>query len=643
MKDKERFYLSLTIAVTIFFSLFCLSVNLLDKIYEHLHIYLRFQHSELLFNVVLCYVTLILFILYRYWKKALRKKQELEDIVSSINSDVLMVGDSQGKIIKCSKSVKKMLDYDVEEIVNRKTVRSIIDIHSKQSNENKWHDSAKNNNINFGMATGKKRNGDTVPLEITIGNLRHSDDKVILLRDITKRKNAEESLQEMASKLVAINAHLEHLVKIDPLTELLNRRGIEEYLVIESNMARREGAPLAAILLDCDNFKKINDTMGHAVGDVVLKEVGKRIKESLRSSDHIARVGGDEFLVFLPGTRLAEAVSVSEKLRIAISTSPLPVSSESINVTASLGVASLPSGVSSIEEIMSLTRLPLQRSKTMGKNTVSTSEKASSKGRKSMSASTDITGKLLRGDCMYAVCQPIFHLTEERVAGYEFFGRTTIQNFETPSQFLGFSLENNILTHVDLQCLKISVAASSTLKLKARFHVNLLPSTMLATPVENLLKIFPPERKRSTFCLEISEQQFIGDPTYFKEYIRALKEAGILVAIDDLGFGRSSLESLIILEPDLVKIDRTYVNGIGGDTGKRRPLERMIKILGGLGAEIIAEGIETKEDLNILKEMGVIYGQGYLWGKPARIQPEIKKILKDTDKKVCEHPIKLVR
>ena len=101
----------------------------------------------------------------------------------------------------------------------------------------------------------------------------------------------------------------------------------------------------------------------------------------------------------------------------------------------------------------------------------------------------------------------------------------------------------------------------------------------------------------------------------------ALKENGILVAIDDLGFGRSSLESLIILEPDLIKIDRLYVNGIAHDKAKRRSLDRMMKILRGLNAKHIAEGIETQDDLEVLQEMGVSYGQGYLWGKPTAVLP----------------------
>jgi EAL domain-containing protein (putative c-di-GMP-specific phosphodiesterase class I) len=342
---------------------------------------------------------------------------------------------------------------------------------------------------------------------------------------------------------------------------------------------------------------------------------------------------------------MAEALSVSEKLRIAVSTRPLPVASKPINITASFGVSKVPPEVSSIEEILSLTRLPLQRSKSKGKNIVSIAQKNSI--IKTSPTSKNIIGRLLQGDCFYAASQPIFHLTEERVVGHELLSRSTIENFEMPVQFLGLALENDILTHVDLQCFKNCIAGTALLKPKVRFHVNLFPSTMLSTPIESLLKLFPQGRKRWEFCVEISEQQFIGDPAYFKEYITALKEAGILIALDDIGFGRSSLESLVVLEPDLVKIDRSYVNGIAKDKGKRMSFQRMLEIFKSLETQQIAEGIETKEDLNILKEMGVAYGQGYLWGKPSRIQtPEQKEheaVLKAADTKKWEQTPALLR
>ena len=119
-----------------------------------------------------------------------------------------------------------------------------------------------------------------------------------------------------------------------------------------------------------------------------------------------------------------------------------------------------------------------------------------------------------------------------------------------------------------------------------------------------------------TFCIEISEQQFIGDPACLRDRVAAFKEKGIEVSIDDVGFGRSCLESLIILEPDVVKIDRVCVNGASKDPDKRRLLLRLVKVSRALGAENVAEGIESREDLALLRDYGVRYGQGWLWGKP---------------------------
>jgi EAL domain-containing protein (putative c-di-GMP-specific phosphodiesterase class I) len=150
-----------------------------------------------------------------------------------------------------------------------------------------------------------------------------------------------------------------------------------------------------------------------------------------------------------------------------------------------------------------------------------------------------------------------------------------------------------------------------------RFHVNLFPSTIIDTPIDRLLTLFPPNRKPGNFCIEISEQQFIGDPAYLRDHVAALKENGILVAIDDVGFGRSSLESLIILEPDIVKIDRKYVSGIADEPAKARLLRRLVKVVNALGAELIAEGIERKDELDLLLEIGIEFGQGWYWGKPS--------------------------
>ena len=135
MKGKEGIYLSITIAFAFLFFLFCLPVNVIDNIYESLRTYTSFPHSEYFFKVVLIFLTITILLLYRYWNHGLKKEKELDDIISSIHPDVLIVANLEGKIIRCSRSVKNMFDYDAEEIINRKTFQSILDIKSKQRDE----------------------------------------------------------------------------------------------------------------------------------------------------------------------------------------------------------------------------------------------------------------------------------------------------------------------------------------------------------------------------------------------------------------------------------------------------------------------------------------------------------------------------
>ena len=621
-QSREGFHLTLTVTLTTLLTASYILINVFEEVNGFLAGYLGIPHTITIFHLVLAYLTVLIWILYRRWTVALKGQNELKDIISGINTDVLLVTDKEDRIIRCNTAVQRMLGYTSEELIDQRTIRSLIipapRPPRKQSPE------ADRDKYRTEEVTARKKNGEAVSLEVIEGDLRQSQGRVYLLRDISERKTAERSLMELTQELEATNQALQKLVKTDPLTGLMNRRGLEEQLTREINRAQHEGWSIAAILLDCDGFKQINDTLGHAVGDAVLKSIGKNLKNALRRSDPIARVGGDEFLILLPGNRLAEALSVSERLRLAVATSPLPLSCESVRVTASLGVAMLAYETSSVEEILSLARQPLQRSKQNGKNLVSAAGDDASR-HYPVRAAADTVERLLQESPFYAASQPIFNLQDQTLAGYELYGRCTVAGLEMPAEFFGFSMENNILSYVDLKCLKTCIAATDSLHPKAPFHVNLFPSTLLTTPIENLLKIFPKQASPGSFCVEISEQQFIGDPSYFKECVRALKEHGILVALDDLGFGRSSLESLILLEPDLIKIDRGYVHGVSHDKAKRRSLDRMLKVLMGLRVTHVAEGIETREDLEVLRDMGVAYGQGYLWGKPVAVPPSMRE------------------
>ncbi|MBX9691104.1 MAG: EAL domain-containing protein [Cyanobacteria bacterium] len=432
-------------------------------------------------------------------------------------------------------------------------------------------------------------------------------------------KRAEEALREASNRLDAATSRLEALANHDPLTECLNMAGLEMSLKKEFERAQRGGWNLVAVLLDCDDFDRINAQLGHGVGDVVLKEISKRMKETVRPTDHIARIGSDEFLLLLPDTRFAEGMLVAEKIRLSVAESPLRLASETIRVTASLGVLALPYEFCSIEEVLSLVRLAVRESKMLGKNRVSSGEKHKRQGQPDRDALEELTEKLRKGDCFRAVSMPILHLPDEGLVGYEILSRGPDGAFEMPVDLFRVSVEYNLLTIVDLRCLKTCLAASveERYEKNATIHVNLFPSTIIDTPIDRLMTLFPDDAANGRFCIEISEQQFIGDPTYLRDHVQELRKRGVQVAIDDVGFGRSSLESLIILEPDIVKIDRKYVSGIAQEPTKERLLRRLVKVVNALGSNLVAEGIECREELDLLLDMGVLYGQGWYWGKPS--------------------------
>jgi diguanylate cyclase (GGDEF)-like protein len=438
------------------------------------------------------------------------------------------------------------------------------------------------------------------------------------MRHAIDLKRAEEALKDLTFRLEAATSRLEVLANLDALTEVLNRAGLERALQSEFDRAQRGGWNLVAVMLDCDDFDRINESFGHAVGDVVLKEIALRLRETLRPTDHIARIGGDEFLVLLPDTRLAEGMLVAEKVRLAVAENPLRLVAENVRVTSSLGVVPLPYECCSIEEILSLARLAVRDSKTTGKNRVSSGERHKSVVHQDKEALAELTETLRKGDCFRAVSMPILKLDDEQLVGYEILSRGPAGAFEMPDDLFRVSVEYNLLTIVDLRCLKTCLAATKDPKFlpNTRFHVNLFPSTIIDSPIDRLMALFSNMSNGNSFCIEISEQQFIGDPAYLRDHVATLKEHGILVAIDDVGFGRSSLESLIILEPDIVKIDRKYVSGIADEPAKERLLKRLVKTVDALGSELIAEGIECREELELLLEMGVQYGQGWYWGKP---------------------------
>jgi len=435
------------------------------------------------------------------------------------------------------------------------------------------------------------------------------------IRYAIERHRIRRQLQSVTEELKTVNRKLERLAMVDPLTDVMNRRGLQQILTRELELLKREESGLLVLAVDFDNFERINQSLGHVTGDIVLKEMARRLRRSLRASDYIARIGGDEFVILLPQTRFAEGVQVAEKIRLAISQSSVSVSGgEGVYITASLALGTVSHDTPTIDQMLSKAHIILHRSKNSGKNRVAYDGDLSHESEESGSNLSTVREALQKGEAFHALKQPIVDLRTQQNVAYEFLSRSRVNGFEMPDDFFRFCLEMNILTLVDHHCFKACVKASQDAPPLARFHINLFPSTMIDMPVDCLIETM--NGRAAEYCIEISEQQIIGDPSYLADSVVSLKREGIRIAIDDVGFGRSCLESLVLLEPDIVKIDKKWVMGIKHDATRRRSLSRLLKVTRSLGSEVVAEGIESKDELEVLQDFNVIYGQGYFFGRP---------------------------
>ncbi|MFH1801145.1 MAG: diguanylate cyclase [Candidatus Omnitrophota bacterium] len=439
-----------------------------------------------------------------------------------------------------------------------------------------------------------------------------------VLHHAVDRHHIKEKLASVTERLRESNLRLETMALLDPLTELYNRRGLHQALRRETQILSREGGKLMVLFLDIDDFKKINNSLGHPVGDVLLKEIAKKIQGSVRGSDHVARIGGDEFMLLLPNTPFKEGLYLAERLRSVISNTTLVISEkESLRITASFGLTKVPAHTTSVDDLLAISDPFLRQSKNEGKNRISY-PLLSEPEESIQSLSPGYMAELLRqGHDFFALRQPILCLTDQSLVGYEFLSRFRNDDVCMPDDFFRVARENNILPLVDHHCFRSCVSAATDLPPKMHRHINLFPATIIDIAAEEFVERLSENCPAQSYCLEISEQQILGDSSHLIVPVEEFKRCGVLVAVDDVGFGNTCLESLILLEPDVIKLDKRYVRGIAQDLHVERSLRRILKVAEDLGAEVIAEGIETKEDFDRLKEVGVKYGQGYYLGMPA--------------------------
>ena len=435
---------------------------------------------------------------------------------------------------------------------------------------------------------------------------------------------AAASVLSTALLRIQSESRVAYLAQFDALTGLPNRTLFADRFSQMIMQAKRREAPLAVLFIDLDGFKAVNDTLGHAGGDALLKEVALRLQSTVRAGDTVARISGDEFAIVLGDlARLEDAALVAQKVIDGLAATA-KIGGKEVFVTASVGIAAFPGDGADAETLLGAADAAMYRAKQSGRNAFQffTAEiNQRSRARAQMGA--DLWRALEREELMLAY-QPKVDLATRRITGAEALLRWKHpeRGLVPPAEFIPVMEETGMIVPVGDWVLRRACEDLKTWQAAGRavgpVAVNLSARQFRRADLDTHIKALLAEVgvHPSLIELEITESQLMHDPAQGIRVMRALREAGIRIAIDDFGTGYSSLAYLNSFPVSALKIDRSFVKDMSRKAGDATIVRTIIEMARSLGCTVVAEGVETEEQATFLKLLRCEQAQGFLFAKP---------------------------
>jgi diguanylate cyclase (GGDEF)-like protein len=418
------------------------------------------------------------------------------------------------------------------------------------------------------------------------------------------------------------------LAHYDALTELPNRRLLDEILRRSLKTAEAENGRVGMLFIDVDRFKRFNDRLGHAAGDRVLRHVGRRITRAVREGDIVGRIGGDEFVVIMPTLpdRVA-AEGIAQRLLDEVS-QPVPgFEGPDLRVTLSIGISVFPDDGGTSDELFNTADTAMYRAKATGRSAWQSYESGLGSASGDSAKRAKRVGEALDRGEIIAHFQPVVDLRDGRVVAFEALARWNhpVTGLTGPAAFIDIAEETGLIVRLgeailDQACRQVS-----------RWRRTIAPSLRIAVNVSPLqLRDFGFVKMMRTILgrydlpaealeIEITEGMMLGESAQSIEALRELSEAGVRLAIDDFGTGYSSFSYLRLLPVTSLKIDQSFVAELNApktlESGTTI-IRGIISMAKGLGLEVVAEGVETRAQFELLRAEGCHFGQGYYLGRP---------------------------
>jgi diguanylate cyclase (GGDEF)-like protein/PAS domain S-box-containing protein len=459
----------------------------------------------------------------------------------------------------------------------------------------------------YGELVNRRKDGSLYTEEQTITPVRDEHGEIAhfitIKQDVTERKHHEQKITYLASH--------------DPLTGLPNRRALEENL--ERVVARaRRGLERALLFLDLDNFKLVNDTMGHAAGDQLLVTLTGLLAEHVRDGDLISRQGGDEFAVLLEGTSLAQARQIAERMRTTVDAFRFQFAGHSFELGVSIGLVPV-TGQQTSQVLLAQADIAMYSAKQQGRNRVMIYQPDEGTFLQLSEANQWVRRikDALREDRLLLYFQPVARLSDSAVVHYEALIRMRGEAGEiiSPGAFISAAERFGLMPPLDRWLVRQVVR---TLADRPDIHLfmNLSGCSLLD---EELLEFIETELRTTRVAperlgFEITETAAVQDLVRAERWIRRVKALGCRFALDDFGVGFTSFAYLRSLPVDQIKIDGSFIRTLEEDVSNRNIVQAMHTLANSLGKETVAEFVETAAVWRILREIGVTYGQGFYKG-----------------------------
>jgi diguanylate cyclase (GGDEF)-like protein/PAS domain S-box-containing protein len=541
---------------------------------------------------------------------ALREDREahLATIVEG-SGDAVISATLEGEILSWNAGAQEMFGYTAEEIVGQ-SIRQIVtpadaERQGQLARLVRQGRSAKNVD-----GTRVRKDGGTLAVSVTVSPIRQNGTVVAMsgiLRDTTAAKALEEALERRAF--------------YDGLTELPNRNLLHDRLTHGLDRAARSGRPPAAIVVDLDNFKAINDSLGHGIGDEVLKEVAARLQAAVRPMDTVARLGADEFAVVVEDPEPGAAIPAAQRVLDSLN-APVVAAGHAVVLRASAGIALGRVGQGA-DELLANADAAMYAAKAAGKGHCQVFEPEMHQAvLHRLQLTTELAGAIDR-DELFVIYQPIIELASRRILGAEALvrWRHPTRGLVPPLDFVPIAEESGQIIGLGTFVLRHALHQLR----RCQRHDPTFYMTVNVSPVQFRRPDFvqlvatgldeagvDPHR----LVLEITETGLMTDVEANVTTLAELRNTGVRIAIDDFGTGYSSISYLKRLPVDLVKIDKSLVDGVATEPGVWALVQAILGLISAVGLETVAEGIEVSAQVAHLEALGCTRGQGYYFARP---------------------------